>query len=484
MDELNIDRRKLLLGATAIGTAALGTAALGAGARAQTNAATPAAAGAGGLPSRGEFVVRGATVLSMDDSVGDLPAGDVHVRDGEIVAVGENLSAPGATTIDGSGMICMPGIVETHFHLWTCSARPLANSNFPEKGYFPITGTLGPHYEPEDAYASVRLGLAEALAAGVTSFQNWAHNTRSPEHADAELRAMRDMGVRGRFAYGTPQKGPTDQPMDAADLARVQKEWITPDSLLTLGICSRNVASNNAQRAAISIEMAKEDWGAARKLGLPITMHTSTGSPVKMLDDAGLLGPDVQLVHPLMTSEEDRQILAARGVSYSTSPLGEAKRPKDRGEIQLGELLEAGVKVSMSIDVSADQNCDCFNCMRTLYALHKHRLPDMPLSTKRLVQLATIDGARDLGIDQKVGSLTPGKRADLILIRTTDPNMAPIGEPYDALVNFAAPGNVDTVIIDGRVLRQGGKYTAVDFMEIATKARESIFAVAKRANWS
>ena len=483
MEDFSIDRRKLLLGATALGSAALAAGS----ARAQDAGATPAArtaAAADGLPSRGEFLIKGATVLTMDDALGELPVGDVHVRDGEIVAVGEAVVAPNATNIDGTGMICMPGFVETHFHLWTCSTRPLANSNFPEKGYFPITGTLGPFYEPEDAYDSVRLGLAEALAGGVTSFQNWAHNTRSPAHADAELRAMRDMAVRGRFAYGTPQKGATDKPMDAADLARVQKEWITPDGLLTLGICSRNVAGNNAQRAAISIEMAKEDWGAARKLGLPITMHTSSGSPVKMLDEAGLLGPDVQLVHPLMTSEEDRQILAARGVSYSTSPLGEAKRPKDRGEIQLSELWEAGVKVSMSIDVSADQNCDCFNCMRLLYSLHKHRLPDVPLTTKRLVQLATIDGARDLGIDKKVGSLTPGKRADLILIRTTDPNMAPVGDPYDALINFAAPSNVDTVFVDGRMLRQNGKYTSVDFQEVATKARESINAVVKRANWS
>jgi cytosine/adenosine deaminase-related metal-dependent hydrolase len=112
------------------------------------------------------------------------------------------------------------------------------------------------------------------------------------------------------------------------------------------------------------------------------------------------------------------------------------------------------------------------------------RFPDVPLSTKRLVQFAAIDAARDLGIDQKVGSLTLGKRADIILIRTNDPNMAPVGDPYDALINFAAPSNVDIVIVEGRVLRQNGKYTAVDFREVATKARESIFEVTKRAGWS
>jgi cytosine/adenosine deaminase-related metal-dependent hydrolase len=481
MSDIRIDRRDLLLGATALGAGIVAAGRAGA----QTGTAGNQASVGPGLPDRGEFIVKGATVLTMDDTLGDLPSGDVHVRDGAIIAVGENLVAPDATTIEGRGMICMPGFVDTHFHLWTCSTRPLTNSNFPDKAYFPITGTLGPFYEPEDAYKSVRLGLASALHSGVTTVHNWAHNTRSPQHADAEMRAMRDMGVRGRFSYGTPQRGPSDQPMDAADLARVQREWIEPGGMLTLGICSRNVASDNAMRGAISIEMAQQDWGAARELGLPITMHTSTGSPVQMLEDAGLLGPDVQLVHPLMTSEMDREILAARGVSYSTSPLGEAKRPKERGEIQLAELLAAGIKTSMSIDVFSEQNCDCFNCMRTLWALHKHRFGDtVPLSTKRLVQLATIDGARDLGIDGETGSLTPGKRADLILIRTTDPNIAPVGEPYDALVNLAQPGNVDTVVVDGRILRQGGRYVALDFAEIAAEARESIAAVAKRANWT
>ena len=153
--------------------------------------------------------------------------------------------------------------------------------------------------------------------------------------------------------------------------------------------------------------MAQADWGGARKLGLPITMHTSGQSPINLMDDAGLVGPDVQLVHPLLTTAGERKILAVRGVSYSMSPLGESRRPASAGVIQLGELLQAGVKCSLSIDHTTTYNVDFFQCMRMLYNLHQHRIgPKVPVTAKRLVQLATIDGAIDLGIAERTGSLT------------------------------------------------------------------------------
>lgn len=473
-----INRRNLLIGATAL-TAAAATAGP---ARAQAGAAAPAAT----LPARGEYVIRGAHVLTMDPAHGDLASGDVHVRDGAILAVAPSVEAPNAETISGAGMICMPGFVETHWHLWTSCCRPILREDNPKLGYFPVTATLGTFYRPQDSYRAVKHGLAEALYSGITTTHNWAHNVRSPAHADAELRAMRDVGIRGRFSYGTPQGYANERAMDSADLARVKKEWLPDNPLLSLGICSRNIGGGTSPgRGLITTEMAKRDWGAARDLGLPITMHTSSGSPIRLLDEAGLLGPDVQLVHALLTTPEDRQILAARGTSYSTAPLGESRRPSRAGEIQLGELLEAGVKVSMSIDHIANSNCDCFNCMRTLYSLYQHRMPDpLKLTTKRLVELATIDGARALGLEAAVGSLTLGKRADLILVRTEDPNMAPMGDPYDALVNQAQPGNVDLVMVDGRILRRGGAFTALDYRQVIADSLQSANELRALAKWT
>src|SRR6516164_64963 len=254
----------------------------------------------------------------------------------------------------------------------------------------------------------------------------------------ATVLTMRDMGVRGRFAYGTPVGMSDDAPMDFAGLARVKKDWM-PDkeNLLTLGICSRNLGALTiggvaaaTSRGVLTVEQIKRDWDGARALGLPITMHTSGASPIMELERAGLLGPDVQLVHPLLTTPEERAMLKARGVSYSTSPQLEARRSSQLGVIQLGELLEAGVKVSLSTDHIASISCDPFSSMRILFALHSHRIGGKaPLTLKRLLQLATIDGAVDLGIAERTGSITPGKRADLVLVRATDINMAPAGDP-------------------------------------------------------
>src|SRR5262252_2957114 len=418
-------RRRLLKGAAAVATAALTPRALFA-----QQAARKAGAPGPSLPARGELVIRGATVLTMDPALPDLVAGDVHVRDGAIVAVAPKIDAPAAEVIDGAGMIALPGFVDTHFHMWNALLRIYVRADIPAQGYFPVTARIGPLMAPEDSYRSVRLAAAEALAAGVTTVHNWAHNTRSAEHADAELLAMRDIGIRGRFAYGTPVGLADDAPMDFAGLARIQKDWMPDkDNLLTLGICSRNLGALTiggsaaaASRGVLTVEQIKRDWDGARALGLPITMHTSGASPITELERAGLLGSDVQLVHPLLTTPEERAILKARGVSYSTSPQLEARRASQLGVIQLGELLEAGVKVSLSTDHIASISCDPFSSMRILFALHSHRIgAKVPLTLKRLLQLATLDGAIDLGIADRTGSITPGKRADLVLVRTGDP---------------------------------------------------------------
>ena len=468
----SIDRRTVLAGATALTAANL----LPSHADAQSVAQAPAS-----LPARGEFVVRGAYVLSMDDKVGDFPAGDVHVRDGAIVAVAASVAAPGAQVIDGKGAICMPGFIDTHWHHWTTFLRPAMRADDPKKTYFPVTAAVGTHYTPDDSYHSVRLSLAEALAAGVTTTHNWAHNVRSPAHADAEVKAMRDSGLRGRFAYGPAQGMPNDQPMDLADWARMKRD-LGKDEMIGLGMCSRNVDAANASRGAINADMAKKEWGAARELGLPITLHTNGSANIQLLAANNLLGKDVQLVHPLNLAPGDFELLAKNDVRYSISPIGEAGRT---GETQLSELLQAGVKVSLSIDNVTADSCNCFGCMHLMQTLNRHRnAGKYRLTTKRLVQMATIDGAIDLGLADKTGSLTPGKRADIIMVKTGTPNMRQIGDPYDALVHQAQPADVDTVIADGRVLLRKREFTGLDFEKVSAEATSAFEALKARAKFS
>jgi cytosine/adenosine deaminase-related metal-dependent hydrolase len=433
------------------------------------------------LPARGEFVVRGAYVLSMDDRIGDFPTGDVHVRDGAIVAVAASVPAPGAQVIDGKGMICMPGFVDTHWHHWTTFLRPAMRADDPKKTYFPVTAAVGQHYTPDDSYHSVRLSLAEAIAGGVTTTHNWAHNVRSPAHADAEVKAMRDSGLRGRFAYGPSQGMPNDKPMDIADWARMKRD-LGKDEMIGLGMCSRNIDATNASRGAIDADMAKKEWGAARELGMPITLHTNGSANIQLLAANNLLGKDVQLVHPLNLAPGDFELLAKSGATYSTSPIGEAGRT---GETQLMELLQAGVKVSISIDNVTADRCDCFGCMHLLQTLNRHRSAGKySLTTKKLVQMSTIDGAMDLGLADKTGSLTPGKRADIILVKTGTPNMRQIGDAYDSLVHQAQPSDVDTVIADGRVLLRKREFTALDYEKVAAEADKALEGLKARAKFS
>ena len=482
MNDTRMSRRAALTGAAALGAATFvpGISSAQQAGRAAT------------LPARRDILIRGANVLTMDDKIPDLAVGDVLIRNGAIAEVGQKLAAKGAQVIDGRGMICMPGIIDTHWHFWTSMFRPYVRADINELGYFPVSNRLGQMMAPTDSYKSVRLGVAEAMSAGITTVHNWAHNIRSADHADAELSAMRDMGIRGRFAYGPAQGMPDTQPMDFEGMSSTKSKWMlagktSTDGLLSMGICSRNVGAmsiGGAARGVLTIEQTKTDWTNARKLGLPITLHTSGPSPIKALEAAELLGPDVQLIHALLTTPEERAILKKRGVSYSLAPIGEARRPSSVGVIQLGELLADGVKVSLSTDHTTNYNCDPFQNMRVLFALHQHRLNNKPpLSVKRLVQLATLDGAVDLGIADKTGSLTPGKQADVILVRTTDINMAPVGDPYEALVQLAQPSNVDTVIVDGRVMRQKGRFTGLDHGRIVKEARDAAAELRAKAKW-
>lgn len=292
----------------------------------------------------------------------------------------------------------------------------------------------------------MRLGVAEAIASGVTTVHDWAHNVRSPADADADLQALADSGIRARFSYGTPHGLDPDLPMDRADLARVQREWIgaRTEGLFTLGMASRGRPELTRLHTARP-DVLRADWDHARSLGLPITIHASQAGAAALLGGEGWLGPDVQFVHGVYATEQDVAILAETGAHMSISPVSDLRIVL--GFAPVSDMLAAGFPLSLSFDASSIAgNADMFATMRVAVCAEHARTRDaMTLPPRRALELATIDGARDLGLADRVGSLTPGKRADLILVRTSDLNMAPFVDPYIALVHCAQPANVDTV---------------------------------------
>jgi 5-methylthioadenosine/S-adenosylhomocysteine deaminase len=453
-----------------------------------------------GLPERGHFLVRGATVLSMDPAIGELARADIEVRDGTIAAIGSGLSAPGAEVTDATSMIALPGFVDTHWHLWGTLMRGVIGDG-KEHGWFARKARLGPHFTPDDIYRGVRLAATEGLASGITTMHDWAHNIIRPEDVDANLQAHRELGTRVHFSYSAPSAAPTlsfeemrramaeggkpvDEPMDFTDVARAREEWI-PDSegLLSVGVALRGPARSEPH-------IYRREWEQARELGMKISMHCAGTRKeierirqVQALADAGLLGPDMLLAHCLYISAEERSLVAEHGIPISMSPMSELRLAM--GFPPILDTIEAGVSVSLSLDTTAiSANADVFQAMRVAVGLEAAGRGDpLALAPRRVLELTTIEAARALGLGDVVGSLAPGKRADFVLIRTDQPNLAPVVDPAVAVVHSAQPANVDTVMVDGRFLKRAGRLTAVDATTVVAEAEEALQALCARAGF-
>ena len=467
-----IDRRQFIGGAAALGAAGLlGTP--------HTASGHGRHGGKRGLPRRETFVIRGAYVLSMDPAIGDVPDGDVAVRDGRIVGVGRKLH--GGRVIDGRGAIVMPGLIDTHWHLWTALHRSMANSS-PTNGYFALNVRLGTQIQPDDIYQGARLALAEALTSGITTVHDWSHNIRGPKYADANLRAHQEVGLRGRFSYGTPQGHPATATIDLADFERVHREWFASGrlDLVHLGLAGRpfGVAADDVVRA---------EYEAARGLGLPVSYHANSNraqgqqANIQRLADAGMLGPHVQIIHALYTTAAERQALVSSGASVSISPWSELLI--GYGVTTVKELADAGVLLNLSVDtLPLTGNADMFSIIRLTAGLHRGQSEqEFSLLARRVLAMATIDGARGLGLEHVTGSLTPGKRADLIMVRADELNIAPFTDAPNMIAFAAQPSNVDTVVVDGRILKRDGRLTALDPREVVREAAAALERVLARA---
>jgi len=439
------------------------------------------------LPARGNYLIRNATVLTMDDSLGDIDNGDVHIRDGQILALGKNIQAPGVELIDGTGMIVLPGFIETHWHMWTSLLRGMTGEEA-SRGYFPTSRGIGQFYTASDMYTAARFAAAEALHSGITFVHDWCHNVRGPAYAEADLRALADCGIRARFSYGIATAQTNDLPIDTAGMARLHARWdeFANEGLLSLGLAWRATEAGASGR--VVTDVFRRDYAAARALDLPVSVHASSNAngagDIAALNAAGMLGRHLQIIHGIAATPEEIQMLAASGTAISLSPYSELRI--GYGLPRTGELLAAGVRVGLSVDTTAlSGNADMFAVMKVILNLENARgRNEFELAPRRVLELATIEGARSMGVDAIVGSVTPGKRADIIMVDTRSLNLGMPGEPGRMLVEAAQPANVDTVMVDGRILKRGGTLTHLDGEMLVREAAAASAAVLERANWS
>lgn len=431
------------------------------------------------LLPRGNYVIKNGAVITVD-AAGVLPRADVHVNNGRIEAVGPNLNVAGAETIDATDMIVMPGFIDTHYHMWSALGRNFVGDGF---GYFPAKNATSKLFTPEDFYASVMLGLVELANAGITTVHNWSHNTRTPLHADAELRAHRESMLRARYAYGHVDQMPRNEPVSFADVDRVKRDYFSSgtafEGLVHLGLNLRGVGQSDAPTFLI-------DMAAGLERKLPIALHASQSPPANIdaedFEKRGWLGPNLLLCHYVTARDVDAELMAKTKTplswaTHSEFRLGLAGDPR----VALLRMRKAGVTISLSFDASSIAPPNMFETMRFTWNMgipwrgtQSEPLPEMRF--REAIEMATLNGAKALGIGDTTGSIVAGKRADIILIRGNDINIAPVANIEASVVQSATPANVDTVLVDGRIVKRGGKL-AYDVDKIVRDAKAAALRI-------
>ena len=424
-------------------------------------------------------LIKGGYVLTMDRELGDLPHTDVVIDGEKIVAVGPNLEVSSrANVIDARNRIVMPGFVDTHRHTWQTPVRGVLPSCTLDQYFSGMLNNIGIQYRAEDVYIANLMGALEAVNAGITTLLDWSHVNNTPEHSDAAVHGLDEAGIRAIYAHGVPvgnEWWSYSSKKHPEDIRRVRKEYFqSDDQLLTLALAARAPGNTTP-------EVAKHDWELARDLGIRISVHVGmrlTGvhvNHVLSLHELGLLGPDTTYIHCTDSTDEELDLIAKSGGTASVAPYVEMLM--GHGVPPTGRLVARGVRPSLSIDVVSSVPGEMFTQMRT--ALVQERIlaftdtPDVAfapsLTHRDVLEFATIDGARACALDHKIGSITPGKQADIILLSTDQVNVAPVVDPVATVVISADTSNVDTVFVAGKILKQNGRLTRIDMPRLLNR---------------
>ena len=443
------------------------------------------------IPRR--LLIENGYVLSMDESIGELEHGSVLVEGDRIAAVAPSIDAPDAERIDANGMVVMPGFVDTHRHTWQTALRAIC-ADWTLMEYFRgIRVNISPEYTADDVYAGNYVGALEALDAGVTSILDFSHCNNSPDHADAGIAGLREAGIRAVYAYGyypSPVAEPAFASHDEriADARRVQAEhFSSADGLLTMGVAI-------TETGLLPWEETADEVRSARELGVLLTAHTACvwGSQstmgIRELQAHDLLDSSQVHVHCNALSEGELRLLADAGAKVSSTP--ETELQMGMGHPVIGRALALGMKPTLGCDIVSLNAGDMFAQMRIGLQFERAMQNDpviasgeMPetlrLGVRDALRWATVNGAEALGLGARVGSLSPGKQADLVLVGGEALNMTPRPDPVGSVVVQANASNVDTVLVAGRVVKREGRLMDADLSRarrLIEESRERVFA--------
>lgn len=420
------------------------------------------------------LLLKGGVVLTQEAGIGDFDTADVLIDGSKITAVGPKLQAGGAQIIDATNMIIMPGFVDTHRHIWQGQLRNILPDGKLSDYFRDITGNARSHYRPQDAQIGDHISALAAINAGVTTLLDWSHIGNSPAHTDAAIRGLQESGIRAVYAYGSGNAGPQNKFPD--DIRRLRKQYFSSDDqLLTLAMAAGNDASQ---------------WAVAREVSAPITSHVN-GTGV-LLPLAKHMGPDNSYIHCPNLLKEEFQLIADTGGGVSIS--GPIEMEMGHGVPPYQQVIDHKIPWSLSNDVETEIPAEFFTQMRTAFTLQRmsifsreraeeKNLPPL-ISAKQIVKVATMGGARVNHLDHKIGSLTPGKQADIIMLDMDQINVLPVNNAYGAIVLGMDTANVKHVFIAGKLMKWHGALVDVDLNRIRQKVKQSRDYIRSKAGWS
>ncbi|MDO8485739.1 MAG: amidohydrolase family protein [Candidatus Limnocylindrales bacterium] len=425
-------------------------------------------------------LIKNGIVLTQDPALGEMSGADILIEDDRIVSVGHGLAAADAKVIDATGDIVIPGFIDTHRHTWETSIRTSA-PDYTLGAYFgAILDQFAPKYRPDDVYAANAWGALECINAGITTLVDWSHIMNTPEHADAAVKGLQDTGIRSVFAFGFPNTsiqawwfgldyGGSVERINGDEARRVRRQYLSDDhGLITMALATRG--TNFCKP-----DVVRYEWELAKELGINITVHVAmdrfgyTKMQLRALKDMGLLYPNTTYIHSSHLLEDEWLMVRDSGSNVSLAPQIELQMGHGWAPAQTAEKL--GIPVGLSSDVATTASSDQFTQMHAIFASERGRrhqvswdedldgnLPTTDLiNSRQVLRWATLDGAKVAGIADRTGSITPGKKADLVIIDGHAVNVAPVIDPVGAVVCAADVSNVDTVMVNGVILKRDGK---------------------------
>ncbi|MDT5348350.1 MAG: 5-methylthioadenosine/S-adenosylhomocysteine deaminase [Mycobacterium sp.] len=421
----------------------------------------------------------------MDPQIGTLTNGDVLIEDDRILAIAPGLPDDDAEVVDVSGHIVAPGMIDTHRHTWQTQLRGLCADWTLTDYVFGVRLTLSPAYRPEDVYLGNRTGALDALNAGVTTLLDFSHCNNTPEHADAAVTGLRDSGIRAVFGYGFFESSPFAPPHFAAhadrlaDFARIaDASFTSKDNLITLGVAL-------TEPELVPLAVTRDEVLAAREREALIVTHTGClwqfPTAITAMDDAGLLGPDQVHVHCNTLTDGEWRRLARNDAKLSISP--ETELNMGMGRPAFTAAARHGIKPTLSCDVLSLNTGDLFTQLRLGVAFQRWADTEpvnlaggdpeaVTVAAHDALNWTTVNAAEAVGLGDRIGSLTPGKQADVLVV-ANPANSHPQIDPAGTLLFQTTADSVRHVLVAGRFVKRDGKLVGVDVNQLNAEAEAS-----------